>query len=138
MPDLPAIEANEAVTVAAVPEKTFPNWFNTLMVVRPVKDNARIEFRPYNFATKELYPKTDKDLSMTTSEFFEYVGARPTLAQAMGLLTIELGKVAKETELTNAIDALKAGAGDPIDPAVQTQIDALQAQLDAVTASYQV
>jgi hypothetical protein len=95
------MQAAQPTIVSPAPAE-YPDWYNTLLLVRPLTDTASLKFLPYNFETGQLLQ--DDELTIDTN-FSEFVAARPTLAQAVGALTVELGKVAREAELKRLIAA---------------------------------
>jgi len=138
MTDLPEIQAVNPVTVPPVPERTYPNWFNVLLVIRPAAGNAVVSYRPYNYETKELYEKDDQDISLNIADFWGFVAERPTLAAAMATFTAELAKIAKETELLKALEAAKqAAAADPDNEELQQAVTAAQTAVDEAKQAYQ-
>lgn len=127
---LPRMTAALPVIVPPTAGDEYPDYYNTLLLVRPLQDTATLKFAPFNFDTQQVLSDSARELTVTTNEFLAFVAARPTLAQAVAALIAELGKVAQEADLERRIAAEQAKESPD-----QAQLDAWQTQLAGVRVS---
>ena len=128
MADLPDIFNPQPVTIPAQDEKTYPNGWCREYHCFTNQDGTmslRATIRPYNKATGELYPKSDRDYEIFIKDIFVEVARVAMFAQLMGLTLTCLGLGIQERHLIEQINGL--------DPDTQAdQIAALQAELSQV------
>lgn len=109
MPTLPRMPAVNPTVVPASAGGTFPDWYNTLLLARPLamdgKGTCSLRFSPYNWETGAVLDDPARQLSIDRPDFWAYALGRPALAQALGYLTEALGLAAREAELERLIAA---------------------------------
>jgi hypothetical protein len=125
MSDYVQIYNPDPLTIPAIEEKTFPDFYCIEFVVSQPRDGNQslvATFRPYNKTTGELYSGADKDYQIILDDVFAEAARVPIFAQAMGYILTSLSLGIQERKLVKAME----------NTTDETELAALQAQLDAV------
>jgi len=135
---LPKIYNPSPVEQPATEAKTYPDSYLHRLVVKPNRDGTQTlvaVFRPYNYASGELYPGIDRDVELTVDDLMAEAAATPLLGQAVGAI-IQVGSLMLERRTLDArIAALSVET-----PATYTDeetgetVERTQAEIDALEA----
>jgi hypothetical protein len=124
---LPQIYNPMSVVIEPVAEKTYPDSYLTRLILSPPNDAGQqslcIVTRPYNYATKELYPQIGCDRELKIADVFAEAARAPTLAVAMGAVLQVSSLLLEESALNSRIGGLSLpvattdDGGNPLDEA---------------------
>lgn len=81
------IPSDNPIIVPPAEQKEFPDvWISSIIVHAPDAQNGSItiEFKPYNFQNKEIFPETTG--SIWSGDLWRAVQEVPEVAQAMGAI----------------------------------------------------
>lgn len=102
MPSLPKITGVKPTKTKAVEAKEYPDAFIVSLSLIDIGNNQQafnVRLRPYNHATKELYPNADADETMTVQDIWTESARSTTFAQVMGSICQVTSWLVRERQL---------------------------------------
>lgn len=129
-PTTVVLPAQEEKVVPAVPEKNYPDSYLVNLNISPPNAESvqrmTVTFRPYNYATGEIYPNNDKNVTLVVSNILTEAARSTMVAQTMGAVVQTASLLLKESNLQKQ---LKAAKTDEEKAAIQTELDATKQTL---------